>query len=206
MSGAVPPPVARPLGRAAGVPRPVCPGRGRCGCGERAAAPQPAALRAGVACCGNGGRASPGGVPFTVVRGFCGQALPLPRLAALWAGCRGPPSTCCGRGCAGVGALHCPLGLQALSGLRAAGVAGGRPRGWWPATVVRGVWCQALSLPQPPVLWGGQPGFRDRCAPGAVGAGVGTQHWPHSVRPCGPALLAAGVAEGRPWGGCLSPL
>ena len=40
------------------------------------------------------------------------------------------------------------------------------PRGWWgavpgggwPATVVRGVWCQALSLPRPPVLWGGQPG------------------------------------------------
>ena len=29
--GAVPPPVARPLGRAAWVPRPVCPGCGRCG-------------------------------------------------------------------------------------------------------------------------------------------------------------------------------
>ena len=88
------------------------------------------------------------------------------------------------------------------------------PRGWWgavpgeggPATVVRGVWCQALSLPRPPVLWSGQPGFRDPCVPGAVGAGVGTQHRPHGVRPCGPALLAVGVSEGRPLGGCLPPL
>ena len=83
------------------------------------------------------------------------------------------------------------------------------PRGWWgavpgggwPATVVRGVWCQALSLPRPPVLSGGRPGFCDPCVPGAVGAGVGSQHRPHSVRPCGPPLLAEGVAEGRPRGG-----
>ena len=45
------------------------------------------------------------------------------------------------------------------------------PRGWWgavpggvPATVGGGVWCQGLSLPRPPVLWAGQPGFRDPCA------------------------------------------
>ena len=100
-----------------------------------------------------------------------------------------------------MGAQHCPLGLPALWGLRAAGVEGGRPRGGWPAIVVRGVWCQALSLPRPPVLWSGQPGFRDPCVPGAVGAGVGTQHRPHSVRPCGPALLALGVAQERPQGG-----
>ena len=105
-----------------------------------------------------------------------------------------------------VGAQHRPLGLHALWGLRAAGVVGGRPRGGWPATVVGGVWCQALSLPRQPVLWVGQPGSRDSCVPGAVGAGVGTQHRPHSVRPFGPALLAVGVAEGRPRGGCLPPL
>ena len=29
-------------------------------------------------------------------------------------GCLGPSPTCCGRGCAGVGAVHCPLGLHAL--------------------------------------------------------------------------------------------
>ena len=39
--------------------------------------------------------------------------------------------------------------------------------------------------------------------PVAVGPGVGTQHRPHSVRPCGPALLAVGVAEGRPRGGAF---
>ena len=105
----------------------------------------------------------------------------------------------------GVGALHCPPGLHALWGLRAVGVVGGRPRGGWPATVVRGVWCQALSLPRPPVLWGGQPGFRDPCVPGAVGVGVGTQHQPHGARRCGPALRAVGVAEGRSRGRCRLP-
>ena len=94
----------------------------------------------------------------------------------------------------------CPVGAACRGGV------GGRPRGGWPATVVRGVWCQALSLPRQPVLWGEQPGFRDLCVPGAVSAGVGTQHRPHSVRPGGPALLAGGVAEGRPRGGCLPPL
>ena len=71
--------------------------------------------------CGGGGRASPGWVPSTVARGVLGQALPLPRLPAHWAGCWGPRSTCCGRGRAGVGALLCPLGRHALWGLRAAG-------------------------------------------------------------------------------------
>ena len=137
VSGAVPPPAARPLERAARVPRPVCPGCGRCRRGDPSPAPKRAPLRAGVARCGDGGRASPGGV---------------------------------------------------LS------------------TVVRGAWCQALSLPRPPVLWSGQPGFRDPCVPGAVDAGVWTQHRLHSVRPCGLALLAVGAAEGRPRGGCIPPL
>ena len=69
VSGAVPPPAARPLERAARVPRPVCPGCGRCGPGDPASAPQRAPLRAGVARCGGGGRASPGGMPSTIVRG-----------------------------------------------------------------------------------------------------------------------------------------
>ena len=69
LSGAVPPLAARPLGRAARVPRPVSPGCGRCGRGDPAPAPQCAPLRAGVARCGAGGKASLGGVPSTVVRG-----------------------------------------------------------------------------------------------------------------------------------------
>ena len=137
VSGAVPSLDARPLERAARIPRPVCPGCGRCGRGDPAPAPQRAPLRAGVGRCGGGGRASPGGV---------------------------------------------------LS------------------TVLRGAWCQALFPPRPPVLWSGQPGFRVPCVPGAVCAGVGTQHRPHSQHPCKPALLAVGVAEGRPRGGCFPPL
>ena len=62
----------------------------------------------------------PRGAPSTVARGVWGQAHPLPRLPAHWAGCWGPSPTCCGRGRASVGALPCPLGLHALWGLRAA--------------------------------------------------------------------------------------
>ena len=71
---------------------------------------------------------------------------------------------------------------------------------------MRGVWCQALSLPRPPIPWGGQPGFRDPCFPGTVGVGVGTQHGPHSMRHCEPSLCAVGPAGGRPRGRCLAPL
>ena len=86
VSGAVPPPAARPLERAARVPRPVCPGCGRCGRGDPAPAPQRAPSPAGVARCGGGGRVSPGGVPATVVRGAWCQALSLPRPPVLWSG------------------------------------------------------------------------------------------------------------------------
>ena len=72
------------------------------------------------------------------------------------------------------------------------------------STVVRGAWCQALSLPWPLVLRSAQPGFRDPRVPGAVDVGVWTQYRSHGVRPCGPALFAVGVAEGRPRGGLPS--
>ena len=275
MSGTVPPPAARPPERAARVLRPVCPGCGRCGRVDPAPAPQRAPLRAGVARCGGGGRASPGGVPSTVVRGAWCQALSLPRplvLRSVQPGFRDP----CVPGAvdAGVWTQHRPHSVRPCGpALLAVGVAEGRPRGGclpplWvsgavpppaarpperaarvprpvcpgcgrcgrvdpapapqraplragvsrcggggraspggsPSTVVRGAWCQALSLPRPLVLRSVQPGFRDPCVPGAVDAGVWTQHRPHNVRPCGPALLAVGVAEGRPRGGCLPPL
>ena len=114
VSGAVPPPAARPLERAAGAPRPVRPGCGCLGREDPAPAPQHAPLRASVARCGAGGRASPGGVPSAVVRGVCGQALPLPQLPALWTCCSGLSPTCRGCECVGVGAQQCPLGLHAL--------------------------------------------------------------------------------------------
>ena len=174
--------------------------------GDPAPAPRRAPLRAGVARCGGGGRASPGGVLSTVVRGAWCQALSLPRPPVLWSGQPGFRDPCVpGAVDAGVGTQHRlhgvrPCGLTLL----AVGVADRAPRGGVLSTVVRGAWCQALSLPRAPVLWSGQPGFRVPCVLGAVGAGVGSQHQPHSVRPCGLVLLAVGVAEGRPRGGVLS--
>ena len=196
VSGAVPPPAARPLGRAAGVPRPVCPGCGRCGRGAQhwphSVRPcGPALLAVGVA----EGR-SRGGA-FHRCEGRLWSGAPPPRTARPLGGLLGSATLMLWARVCGCGGPTlspwpaCPVGAACGGG------GGGPSPGGWPATVVRGVWCQALSLPRPPALWGGRPGFRDPCVPGAVGAGVGTQHRPHSVRPCGPALLAVGVAEGR---------
>ena len=203
VSGAVPPPAARPLERAAWVPRPVCPGCGRCGRGDPAPAPQRAPLRAGVARCGGGERASPGGGAFHHCEGPLRSGAVPPPTARPFGGLLGSAThVLWARVCRCGGPTlspwpACPVGAACRGG------GGGPSPGGWPATVVRGAWCQTLSLPRPPVLWSGQPGFRDPCVPGAVGAGVGTQHRPHSVRPCGPALLAVGVAEGRPRGGAF---
>ena len=279
VSGAVPPPVIRPLERAARVPRPGCPGCGRCGPWDPAPVPQrvrpcgPALLAVGVA------EGCPRGGCFPPLRGAPGvRRCPSPSRPSSGAGSQGSasrvsrvrsllvrgsstgPAACAlaGRRCSllgwrrgvpGGGAFHrcegrmvsgavpplaacrleraarvprpacpgcgrCGRGDSAPAPQRAplrVGVArcgcGGRlSPGKVPSTVVRGAWCQALSLPQPPVLWSGQPWFRVPCVPGAVGAGVGTHHRPHSVRPCGLALLAVRVAEGRPRGGCFPPL
>ena len=206
MLGAVPTPAARPLERVAGVPRPVCPGCGPCGHGDphRPHSVRPcglALLAVGVA----EGRPRGGHLPPLCEGRLRSGAVPPPtaRLLGglldsstyvLWArvcGCGGPTLTLW---------PACPVGAACRGG------GGGLSLGGWPATVARGAWCQALSLPQPPVLWSGRPGFPDPCVPGSVGEGVGTQQGSHSVRPCGPALLAVGVAEGPPPGGCLPPL
>ena len=208
VSGAVPPPAARPLERAARVLRPVCLGCGRCGRVDRAPAPQRAPLRAGVARCGGGGRPSPGGGAFHRCEGrLVSIAVPPPAACPLERAARVPRPVCpgCGR-CGRVIPAPAPQRAPLRAGVARCGGGGRASPGAVPSTVVRGAWCQALSLLRPPVLWSGQPGFRGPCVPGAVDAGVWTQHRPHSVRPCGPALLAVGVAEGRPRGGRLPPL
>ena len=200
VSGAVPAPAARPLGRAAGVSGPVSPGCGRCG-RETQQRPHsvrpcgPALLTVGVA----KGR-SRGGV-FHRCQGHLWSGAPPSQTAHPVGGLFGSVTHM-------LWSRACECGGPTLSPWPACpvGVVRGRPRGGRPATVVRLVWCQAPSLPRPPALWGGRPGFCDLCVPGAVAAGVGTRHRPHSVRPSGPALLAVGVAEGRPRGVCLPPL
>ena len=160
-----------------------------------------------VARCGAGGWASPGG-RFPALRGASGvRRCPSPGRPSSGAGSQGSASR--------VSRVRSMRACGPSTGPTACALAGRRCSLWgWrkgvpggvPSTVVRGAWCQALSLPRPPVLWSGQPGFRDPCVLGAVDAGVWTQHRSHSVRPCGPALLTVGVAEGRPRGGCFPPL
>ena len=208
VSGAVPSPAARPPERAARVPRPVCPRCGRCGRVDPAPAPQRAPLRAGVARCGGGGRASPGGGAFHRCEGrLVSGAVPPPAARPPERAARVPRPVCpgCGR-CGRVDPASAPQRAPLWAGVARCGGGGRASPGGVPSTVVRGAWCQALSLPRPLVLWSVQPGLRDPRVPGAVDVGVWTQHQPHSVRLCGPALLAVGVAEGRPRGGCLPPL
>ena len=213
VSGAVPPLAARPLGRAAGVPRPVCPGCGRCGCGEPAPAPRRAPLRAGVARPGGGGRASPGGVPSAVVRGVWGQALPLPRLPPLWAGCRGPLPTRSGCGGCGRGEPSPTPQRELLragfarcgGGTRAAG--GGAPPAW-----VCGVRGRALSHPRLPALWAGCRGeLPTGCGCGGVRAwGPITNPTAHAPACCGGGMRVPGrgascLGVGRRGSGALPP-
>ena len=150
----------------------------------------------------------PGGGRFPALRGASGvRRCPSPGRPTSGAGSQGSATR--------VSRVRSMLACGPSTGPTACTLAGRRCSLWgWrkgvpggsPSIVVRGAWCQALSLPRPPVIWSGQPGFRDPCVPGAVDVGVWTQHRPHSVRPCRPALLAVGVAEGRPRGGRLPPL
>ena len=121
-------------------------------------------------------------------------------------GCRGPLCTFCGRGCAVVGAQHCPLGLLALWELRAAGLAGGRPRG------------DGL----PPLC--GASGVKRCPSPGRSSSGAGSRGsvtrvsqlrlawaWGPSTSPRACALVGRhcalwGWQENVPGGGCLPPL
>ena len=182
-SGAPPPPTVRPLGGLSGSVIHSC-------CGRRCAGVGPGAVPSGCMPCE--GRA-PGGWPATVASSVWCQALSPPRSPALWAGRLGSATHMLwARVCGCWGPALAPSACMPCGSCVPRGRWVAAPGGGWPATVVRGVWCQTLSLPMLPALWSQ--------VPGAVSAGLGTQHRPDSVRPCGPALLAVGVAEGRPRG------
>ena len=213
MSGAVPPPAARPLGRAARLPVPVCPGCSRCWCGDPAPAPRRAPSRARVARRGGGGRASPGGRPSAVVRGVWGQVLPLPRLRALWAGCRGPLPTGCG--CGGVrawGPITNPTARALASWLRALW---GRHEGAWGGRLLPGCGLSGVGRSPTPNC---PPSGRAVGAhyPLALGAG-GPRAWGPVTNPTARALACCGggmrvpgggascLGVGRPGSGALPP-
>ena len=184
------------------APGPVWEGAG-CGCPVAGAL-----VRWCVARCGGGGRAPPGGVPSTVVRGAWCQAPSLPRplvLRSVQPGFRDPRVP--GAVDAGMWTQHRPHSVRPCGpALLAVGVAEGRPRGGAFHRCEGRLVSGAVPPPAALVLRSVQPGFRDPCVPGAVDAGVWTQHRSHSVRPRGPTLLAVGLAEWRPRGGCFPPL
>ena len=129
MSGAVPSPSARPLGRAAGVPRPVCPGCGRCGRGDPAPAPQRAPLRAGVAHCGDGRRASPGGGAFHHCEGRLRSGAPPPPTARLLGGLLASATHVLWARASGCGGPTLSPWPVRPVGAACRGCVGGRPRG-----------------------------------------------------------------------------
>ena len=206
VSGAVPPPAARPLKWAARVQRPVCPGCGRCGHGDPAPVPQRAPLRAGVARCGGGGRASPGGSPATVVRGSWCDALPLPRPPALWSGQPGFRDP--------VSRVRSVRAWGPSTGPAACALAGRRCSLWgWRKGVPGGGafhHCEGRLRPgavPPPTArpLGRAVGVRH---PRAVGAGVwlwGPNTVPLACMPCG-GCMPRGWRKGVPGGGGLPPL
>ena len=140
----------------------------------------------------------------SIVRGVCSQALPLPRLSALWAGCRGPSSTLAvGAGVQSGGPAPSPwLACPVRAALRGGG--GGRPRGddQPPLRGVSGVRrCPSPGRP----LSGWAVGVR---YPHDVGAGVRVcvaRHCPLGLHPLR-ELRAAGVVGGCPRGAGLPPL
>ena len=141
VSDAVPPPAARPLERVARVPRPVCPGCGRCGRGDPAPAPQRAPLRAGVARCGGGGRASPGGGAFHHCEGrLASDAVPPPAARPPERAARAPRPVCPGCGRCGRGDLApVPQRAPLRAGVARCGGGGRAFPGGVPSTIVRGV-------------------------------------------------------------------
>ena len=134
------------------------------------------------------GRLSTGALPPPAARpqgGLSGSATQV-----LWA-------RLCGRGCPTLPLwLACAAGGCVLRGWWEA-VGGGA----WPSTVVWGVWCQALSLPWPPIPWGGQQFFRDPCFPGTIGWALGSGTGPTACALASRHCALWGWREGVPRGG-----
>ena len=124
------------------------------------------------------------------MRGVWRQSLSLPLLPVLGAGSRGPLPTCCGRGCAGVGTRRWSFGVHTLWGAACRGRGGRFPWGGGLLTVVRGVWCQALSLCRLLTLGAGGraplPIFGRGC-----GRGCGDTVWGHGLNSvaCAPTVF-----------------
>ena len=162
------------LGAGSPDPLPVCPGHGWCGHWGPSIGPTACALASRRCALLRWPWGVPGGCALQRCEG------------RLRSGARPPPAARPRGGLLG-SAAHvlwarvCGRGGPALSLWLACPAGGCVPRGWWdpvpggwPSTVARSVWFLALSLPRPPVPWGGQPGPRYPSFPGAVCVGVET--------------------------------
>ena len=139
-------------------PLPTGCGCGGCGRGDPSSTPQRALLRAGLARCGRGMRVPVGGASCLGVGRPGSGALPAPTTRPFGRAAETHYPHAVGPGGAGLRTRHQPHSARFCEpALRAVGAAGGRPGGA-PLAWVRGVRGRALFHPQPPVLWGVQPG------------------------------------------------
>ena len=202
-AGALPPPTASPLGRAAGAHYPLAVGARGADVGARH---QPHSARScelawravGAA------RGRPGGAPLAWVWGVRGRALSHPQPPVPW-GVRPGPTThwLCVRGVRAWGPVTNPTARALASWLcglrrRHEGALGGRP-------------CLGVERPGsgalPPLTarpLGRAAGAHHPLAVDAGVAGVGARHQPYSARSCGLAWRAVGAAGGRPGGAPLA--
>ena len=178
MSGAFPPLAARPLGRAGGVPRPLCPGCGWCGRGDPAPAPQRAPLRGGVAHCGGGGSSSPVGVPRAVVKASEVRRFPTPDCPPFERAVRVRYPRAVGAGARVWGSSTIPLACVHCGGCA--------PRGWW-GTVPGGGGLPPLR---------GASGVRRCPSLGRRSSGAGSRD---------SAIRVSRVRLVRVWGPCIGP-
>ena len=198
-SGALPPPTARPLGRAAGARYPPAVGAGGVGWGSVTNSTA-RALVSWLCALWRGQEGAPAGAPLACMWGVRDWALSHPRPPMLWGvwlfplptGCRcggggrGDPSPTPPRALLRAGFARCGGGTRAPGG-GASCLSVGRPGS------------NALPSPTARAL-GRAAGAHYQPAAGAGGAGVGTRHQLHSARSCELALRAVGVARGRPGG------
>ena len=203
-SGALPPPTACPLGRAAVAHYPLAVAAGDAGVGTR---PEPhsarsceMALRAVGAARGRlgGGCILPG----------CGASglgrSPTPERSSFEACGRGRLPTGCGcRGCGRGDPSPTPQRALLRAGFACCGGGTRAPRGGASCLGARRLGLGALFPPTAPPLWRAV-GAHYPLAGGAGGVGLGTRHPPHSARSWELALRAVGAARGRPVGAPLA--
>ena len=201
-SGALQPPTARPLGRAARAHHPLAVGAGGAGVGTRhlphSACCCELALRAVGAA-----RGRLGGAPLAWLWGVRGRALSPPEPPVLL-GVRPGPTThwLRVRGVRAWGPVTNPTARSCRLALRAVGEARGRPGGASCLAVGRpGSGAFPASTARP---LGRATGARHPLAVGAGGAGVGTRHLPHRARSCAVWGRPEGTRGGAPlawlWG------